>query len=467
MGDGALSATTSATTFLEEMLWAEGELSVALTNFLVFLSEEFSSEGELSGEISSSQPGVAPIYAEGFLTATAFEDEGGLSGTAWHNVNIPLNALGALDVLADIFAAAGMDAEGALTGLITGAEIADGLRADAWPGAAVAVALAAAGLLEGEVTNFLITVSTTLTGSATLSAEVEGIIPILAALAASGDVTAFAYQFVEAVATLTGSGQLAAAAVQQFLRTGDLAGVGADIAAAFAKYASASAEGGVGTVTASAYPNYPRSVALAGSGTASATAAFPAMSAAYTTYTTAGAFSYDIPYWATHVDVVLIGGGGGGQGGAGAFIIGSGGKGGHWGYTTLVRGTDIGWSVTAITGSVGAGGLHGNGGVGNGPAADGSPTTATATGWAGLSGDGGEEQNATTEGRTGLAPSPDPLSFNGESYDGGNAQSSGGNTGAAGNAPGGGGQGGAGGIFTGYNGGDGAVGKAWFKAYQA
>jgi len=162
-------------------------------------------------------------------------------------------------------------------------------------------------------------------------------------------------------------------------------------------------------------------------------------------FTAAGAYVYDIPIWATHVDLVLLGAGEAGGGGS-FFGNGAGGRAGSFATVTLQRGPglDIPLSTTEITGSVGAGG----GGWGGN-------TTATATGASPLTAAGGAGGVSPTDP---VGQSPGTLSFNSQSYVGGVAQS---NNGFNGNAPGG---GGGGGGFNGPGGG-GSNGAAWFFAY--
>ncbi|OBG71355.1 hypothetical protein A5700_12170 [Mycobacterium sp. E1214] len=193
---------------------------------------------------------------------------------------------------------------------------------------------------------------------------------------------------------------------------------------------------------------------------ATASLSWPTMSPVPASFSTAGAYTYNIPYWANKIDVILLGGGSGGNAGGAGFVNGSGGAAGTWAtLTTLVRGTDIPISTTQITGTVGAGGTRGV--YGGAAPGSGGATTATATGWAGLSAAGGVYANYGSA--VGRAPSPTSQTYNGQTYAGGAAQNTGG---AAGNAPGGAGAGGPGSAFSGSSGGAGAPGEAWFYAYQ-
>ena len=76
------------------------------------------------------------------------------------------------------------------------------------------------------------------------------------------------------------------------------------------------------------------------------------------TFTTPGAYTYNIPAWANNIDVILLGAGGGG-GGCNGILQGEGGGAGQWDYTTLVRGVNFPTNTTQITGTVGTGGTAG------------------------------------------------------------------------------------------------------------
>jgi hypothetical protein len=72
-------------------------------------------------------------------------------------------------------------------------------------------------------------------------------------------------------------------------------------------------------------------------------------------YAALGSHVYGIPQWADTIDVVAVGGGGAGEGGL-IVGFGHGGYAGGWSAQTLVRGTDIPWATTTISGYVGSGG---------------------------------------------------------------------------------------------------------------
>lgn len=174
--------------------------------------------------------------------------------------------------------------------------------------------------------------------------------------------------------------------------------------------------------------------------------------ASLTVFNTAGPFVYRIPDGTTHVDVILLGGGGGG--GGGSLLTGTGGKAGSFANATIVRGTTISDNIQYINGTVGLGGAGGPVGD-NLNGYDGSPTTASCTGWS-LSAAGGDGS-----GNTGSVQGTGSgnRTFNGKTYVGStNALESN----QPGVAPGGGGAGG----FLFANGAVGARGQAWFYAYR-
>ena len=187
-----------------------------------------------------------------------------------------------------------------------------------------------------------------------------------------------------------------------------------------------------------------------GEGTLSVTAAFPANPPATTEFSTAGPNTYDIPYWCTYIDLILLGGGGGGANALAGVIPGAGGQAGFWTTTTVQRGNEIPWVTTSIALTVGPGGAA---------AANGGSTSATATGMATQTAIGGT-QGAGTNGTTG--ESPGSVTYQGQTFAGGAAQAT---PGGAGNAPGGGGAG-ANPLAGAPNPGAGAPGAAWVVARQ-
>ncbi|AEO94357.1 minor tail protein [Mycobacterium phage Rumpelstiltskin] len=189
-----------------------------------------------------------------------------------------------------------------------------------------------------------------------------------------------------------------------------------------------------------------------------------------TTFSATGAYTYNIPSWATHVDVVAIGGGGGGAGGANIGNgDGQGGNAGTWQSLTLKRGVDIPSGVTQITGVVGTGGSGGGSGNGSGSAGNASTAVASGLSLSAAGGSGGSGINSAGGNLT-YGKSPGNLIFNGQTYTGGaraGASNNPSGTGAAGNPPGGGGEGGGGALFgTGSSGGVGGAGRVFFYAYR-
>jgi len=177
----------------------------------------------------------------------------------------------------------------------------------------------------------------------------------------------------------------------------------------------------------------------------------PAMSPTSTTYTSTGAFTYNVPAHCFKVDIAAIGGGKGGQNGSAAFNAGEGGQAASWQIVTLHRGVDFDWSVSSITGTVGAAGSGGSGNGGN--------TTVTVTGYGAVTAPG--QTSLKSSGQDGdSAASP---THNGVTYVGG---AGGTGNGGAGGAPGAGGAGGNGGLFSGSSGGPGGRGEVRFRAYQ-
>lgn len=180
-----------------------------------------------------------------------------------------------------------------------------------------------------------------------------------------------------------------------------------------------------------------------------------------TTYGSAGNFTYTIPQWATHVDVIVVGGGGGGlEGNGGNGQTGNGGSAGSWHFRTFERGVDLAWSMTSFSATVGAGGTAGGKG-GPAPGAGGqsyvSNASITVIGNGGVGGTG-------TNGNAG--GSPGNIVVAGNVYTGGATAPSGASR-TVGNTPGGGGGGGAGGFFSGQTAGmAGAPGAVYFYAYM-
>ncbi|AQT28407.1 hypothetical protein PBI_BLUEBIRD_5 [Mycobacterium phage BlueBird] len=176
-------------------------------------------------------------------------------------------------------------------------------------------------------------------------------------------------------------------------------------------------------------------------------------------FTTAGAYAFNIPANCRYIDIIALGGGGGGQASAALFNYGAPGAPGQYQAVTLKRGVDIPWGVTQITGTVGDGGTAWTiyGAIPGGP---GGNTTATFTGGSTLTASGGAGGLgwATASGSRG--PGPGNFTWNGKLYVGGGLADQG--AVKAGKPPGGAGSGnypGAGGA------GPGAPGAVWIRAY--
>lgn len=178
-----------------------------------------------------------------------------------------------------------------------------------------------------------------------------------------------------------------------------------------------------------------------------------------TTYSTAGAYTYTIPRNCSFIDVICLGGGKGGESGGAAFTNGGGGQAGQWATSQITRGTTISWSVTSITGTVGAGSAGGVGSLLN-ISTSGESSTAAATGWGGLTASGG---TVSYRGSSDDGQAAGTTTFNTRNYVGGNVASA---FGQDGWPPGGGGAGNSGGLFGGNSpGGAGATGSVWIYAY--
>lgn len=221
---------------------------------------------------------------------------------------------------------------------------------------------------------------------------------------------------------------------------------------------SATAAWSVPTVTSGARPVSPLMSASAPDLHDSTKKPLP-MSTVTQEYTTAGTFTYNIPSDALLIDIVLLGGGASGQtGNGGNTVRGDGGKAGTWAMATLERGVHIPWNAYTISVTVGAGGAQPANSDHAGPN-NGAASSITVTGYGTLTAAGGTGKTGAQNGEGGGTQT-----LNGVTYTRG---AGGTGNGGAGTAPGGGGAGGNGGIFgSRTRGGAGAVGRAWFRAYQ-
>ncbi|AVR77417.1 hypothetical protein SEA_TNGUYEN7_5 [Mycobacterium phage TNguyen7] len=176
-------------------------------------------------------------------------------------------------------------------------------------------------------------------------------------------------------------------------------------------------------------------------------------------FTTAGAYAFNIPANCRYIDVILLGGGGGRQSSLAILNVGASGLPGKWFSVTLKRGVDIPWGVTQITGTIGAAGTGGGGIPSVLPGGPGGDTTATFSGGGAYKGDGGAGGLGWATRETARGKSPGNLTFNGKTYTGGGAATG---DNQAGKPPGGSGSG----HYPGFGSGQpGAPGAAWFRAY--
>jgi hypothetical protein len=180
----------------------------------------------------------------------------------------------------------------------------------------------------------------------------------------------------------------------------------------------------------------------------------PTQQEASAVFASPGNIQWTIPAAAHEIDYVLLGAGGGGD--DGVLFAGAGGTCGHWTAGTLVRGVDIPFATQALSGVVGAGGIH---------RVNGGATTLSGDGIATATADGGIWGANTIEvfgtpTATSYGQGVDPQELNGIFYTGGAVQTT---FGADGNPAGGGASGG----FSFSPGGTGADGRLWLRAYTS
>lgn len=263
--------------------------------------------------------------------------------------------------------------------------------------------------------------------------------------------------------TDTGVGSDAASWIEKWAATGVDTGTGLDLAAILAHLTGADAATGLDLAALLAHTS---GLDLA-AGEDTGAARWTSHASTDATYSTAGSFVYPIPAWATHLDIVVIGGGASGQTGNGAInSAGKGGKAAAWSTTTIERVNRWGSSVSQIGEyadtlevTVGSGGAQ----AANSDHASPNPGTASSvvhTGQAfALTSPGG---SGTTSTQNGAAPGN--TTWQGVTHTGGNGGT--GNGGAA-TAPGAAGAGGNGGIFgSRTRGGAGAAGRVFIRARQ-
>lgn len=248
----------------------------------------------------------------------------------------------------------------------------------------------------------------------------------------------------------SGTGSLPTAVGERYSSSANFTGSGTDSATRYPSSRSSSTPTAAGTLAMVTFQKYPASASDTGSGLLTATADFPVNAAQLTSFTTAGSYTYTIPYWCRYIDVVMIGGGGGG-GSSDIFNWGGGGFPGQYYYATLYRGSSgLAMSVATLTGTVGAGG---------GANAAGGASTCTALSISASGGGGGIPSS-----NYGTVPNTASVTFNGQTYPiaygGISGQSTLPNT-----NPGSGGGGGNSNIGP-YAGIPGRAGAVYFRAYQ-
>ncbi|MGA5542693.1 hypothetical protein ACPCIR_12645 [Mycobacterium sp. NPDC051198] len=241
------------------------------------------------------------------------------------------------------------------------------------------------------------------------------------------------------------------------------AGAGADLCQSRSRYAAIDRAVGADMLTSLKSRTPVRDTGL---GNDSAASGFTAIAVVTASWALAGTYTFTIPLACRYIDVVLLGAGGGGASSGTFYTLGGyPGEAGLFATVTLERGVHIPWTAITITITVGVGGARGSGGFAGTAGSVGGSTVLTYTNLSGATvtltatgGAGGIANLTGTSDNTGR--SPGSLTYKGQPYAGGAAQST---TGATGNPPGG---GGAGGKNFGGAGGVGAPGGAWCRAYQ-
>jgi hypothetical protein len=137
---------------------------------------------------------------------------------------------------------------------------------------------------------------------------------------------------------------------------------------------------------------------VSGRGGLSATVSFPENKPVTQEYTVAGAYTYEIPYWCSAIDLILLGAGGGGT--YGGINNGVGGGAGSWKTATLESGPDTPWATTTISIAVGHGGAPG--------AASGASAMAGGNTTAGWESSSGPTTETASGGGAGAATAPVP-----------------------------------------------------------
>jgi len=163
---------------------------------------------------------------------------------------------------------------------------------------------------------------------------------------------------------------------------------------------------------------------------AQAQTAYPPVLTSYTTYQ-ATPYTYPVPVWANHIDVVLVGGGGGGNYNGNGY----GGLGGSWNAKTYPT-SAIGTTLSVTVGNGGTGGGTSGSGVGYGGNGGGSIVSGTGVSLTASGGTGGSVSGGLGAATTGNAGANE--NFGGNIYYGGAASTAL----SPANSPGGGGNGG-------------------------
>lgn len=356
-------------------------------------------------------------------------------------------------------------ATGTLSFVVTGGRPpVDGLDAEVMPRALLMTGFASEGALAANIYQIM-QILGALIGSGQLSANMASLQGTLASFVGSGQMSAQAYALYNRITNLLGSGQLSAAAFEEYLASLGLVGGGALAALLMQIQNSAGGASGTGTMGALISQKYIINAGLFGDGQLGALMRFSTQAETTTVFNANGTFT--IPWWCTHIDVVLLGGGGGGSSGNAVVGNGRGGLAAPWTNFTLVRGVDIPWSTTTLTVTRGNGGAGGGGGfTGEVPGAQGTSSTVTGTGVTTMTGVGGLGAPQAAVWNQGAGQGSGNQTYNTKSYTGGaNTPDSA----TVGTTPGGGGGRGNSGFF-GFPSGSGAAGgpgRVSIRAYQS
>jgi hypothetical protein len=164
------------------------------------------------------------------------------------------------------------------------------------------------------------------------------------------------------------------------------------------------------TISSPAYSNTTPWFGLSG---AQAATSYPPVLTSYTSYS-ATPYTYVVPTWAKHIDVVLVGGGGGGNYNGNAY----GGAGGAWNAQTYST-SAIGSTLSVTVGNGGTSGGTSGSGVGYGGNGGGSIVSGTGVSLTASGGSGGSVSGGVGTATTGNAGANE--NFGGNIYYGGAA----------------------------------------------